>query len=206
VTSTASAEEARGPIGSIALSSPPRWSLSIDGYGGLGVLAMAESRQDSHPLAGAMARGRFRSFELGGYASVAPMTVDFAWAAGGLAGVWLPFHRWIDLEAALAGGARHYANPERDFGPGGYSFYVPTAGLRFGFSARTEGTVGARVGAMLIMDADLRIRRMAWSREPDPTNPIGERGRRAVGGVDVVLAITVGLDARGSSEVDERSR
>lgn len=177
------------------LAPPPAWSVSLDGLAGLGRLGM-RGHDDAHPVLGGMLRGRAGRIELGAYADWIPLTVESAWDAGGMVGAYVPFRRWLDFEAAGTLGLRSYASTDRAYGPSGYAVRTTAAGLRVGASGRAGDALGGRIGAMLIVSVDLAPRDLPWHQQPDAYDPRGERGVRRIGGVDVLMAMTFGLDVR----------
>ena len=180
------------------LAEPPRWSVALDGYAGLGLL-MNSQTEDSQALGGGATRIRLGYFEVGGFAEYA----DFGAAAGdshsthvgGLLGAFLPFHYWADLEGALGVGYRSYVDSRAIFGRGGYKHQTPTLSVRLGVSDRLGQWFGGRLGAQLFGSYDFKRENIPWETDVGTADePIIRTGSRRVGGFTVGMLMTVGID------------
>jgi hypothetical protein len=180
------------------------------GYGGdfeasagLGVLT-TRSGADSVGLLGGQARLRLSFFELGGFVERSQVTPDTASTVGALAGVWLPRKNGIDLDFALGLAERRYSHTE-----GGresaYELSTPALTARASFSDRNGSVLGERVGARLAVSWDLHVHERSYERvavrrdvvvgqETELPPPTAMVSSRSIGGVTVVLALTLALD------------
>lgn len=187
------------PLAEIRFETNPGWHVGLDLYGGLGALLGTDTR-GSYAFGGALIRARYKYYQLGGFYEFTddPRTSAGAFNAfGGFLGAWLPFHNWVDLEAALGVGSRTYRDPDPRFGPDGYELGGPTLNFRVGAYDRAgSGLFGGRIGAQIVAGYDLSQRDRPWRLTS--TDEDGEvvitRGVSHVGGLTVGLVLTVGLD------------
>jgi hypothetical protein len=119
---------------------------------------------------------------------------------GGFAGAWLPFSRWVDVDAALGLAWRLYENPSTIYGSRGLREDTSLLTFRLGVSSRSSARlVAARVGAALVVTADVDPRDVAWQRTYlllDGSE--GEtRGTTPIGGLTVGLTVGAGFEIGG---------
>lgn len=170
----------------------PPWSVLLEGYAGLGLLATTE-RVDSHALGGGALELGAGRLQIGGFVEALSMVEEHAVAYGGLVGVRQPFRHWVELDAFLGVGRRRFFNDAPRYGLGGYTTSGWLGTLRAGVSDRLGGTLGERVGVVLVTSIDLTPRDIAWHFGP-PQMPYENQGVHRVGGVSVTLAVTAGFD------------
>ena len=183
---------ARGePPGPVLAPAP--WSLALDAVAGNGVL-FTGSRDDAHPVLGGLLRARFRALEVGGYGEWTPHEVGDAHDFGALAGAFLPYRRWLDFELAGTFGQRVFANADTRYGAHGLSLQETTVGARAGVSARAGSLFAVRVGAMLAIVSGVTTHDVPFVWAADDAGSLVVRGSRRIGGTDVMLLFTVGVD------------
>ncbi|HEX4335674.1 MAG TPA: hypothetical protein VH062_07140 [Polyangiaceae bacterium] len=189
----------------VELGRPVKFGFGLEGYAG--IAAQARSGEDrAHGLAGGLARFRFHYFELGGTFELTDsgQSNDFRenrverWRAlGGFVGAVVPFHHWVDVEAAVGVSSRNYANGDSIYGPRGFSTNLPALTFRFGVSDRfTHRLIGPRIGAALVVAADLAHAEPRWSRQVlEFGGGISTvTGTTPIGGVSIGLVVSAGLE------------
>jgi hypothetical protein len=193
-----------------ALARPPGFGAALEGYAGIALLTGPGDAR-SRSLVGGLLRFRFRYFQLAGTAEVTDSgqadalneQLEESWRSLGVfAGAWLPFDRWIDVDAAVGYVDRRFSNPDPIYGPGGMSVGGSAIGWRFGISDRTsEKRLGARLGAALLGTIDLQTPAVPFERHfllvggGDGVT----RGTTYVGGVSVALAVQGGFELGGGA-------
>lgn len=174
------------------LKNKPGWSLGLEAYAGIGVLASSDATR-GHGIAGGLSRLRFGYFELGAGLEVSDLAVERWQQVGGFAGAFLPVTNWVDIDATVGLGERNYLSPDARYGPGGLDTRLPAMTLRLGFSDRpVDELFGFRVGAALLVGIDLTHRDIEWQYNPDGKNIV--TGTTPVGGVSVGMAVCLGFD------------
>lgn len=191
-------DTAEGSVG-FRLQDAPGWSGSLSANGQLLAVLGSEAR-GAYSAAGGTLRLRYRyytlgaAYELSDAAKVGGSFSEF----GGLAGVLLPFHNWLDFELAARVGQRTYQNEDRRYGPSGYSHATPVLGVSAMISDRSRsGILGGRLGGGLRASYDLKQADLSWTdtatnREGDEVE-VGS-GVDHIGGLTVGLFVDVGLD------------
>jgi hypothetical protein len=157
----------------------------------------AQSRtQSAHAFTGGLLRLRWGLAQLGGTYRVTDYNDDQWRSMGGFVGVWLPFHRWVDIEAAGGVARRTYSNDDSIYGPGGYEVTNTAITMRLGASARTsEGWLGMRVGGAVVASLDVGRKTLPWTYQYGPTDsPTVITGRSPIGGFTFGMQLSVGLD------------
>ena len=172
---------------------PPVWSAALDAYGGYGLLFTSD-QIESHALGGGLTRLRYRYLQLGAFAEVAGYVTSRTTHLGGVAGVYVPYRNFADVEGWLGFGVRRYVDNDRSFGPGGFEVSTPALSLRLGVSDRAGGVLGGRLGGQLLATFDLDREDVPWRIEPDERNPEGASGTRHVGGTSIVMLLVAGFD------------
>ena len=177
----------------------PGWAVGLDARAGIGILTRSEAR-GAFAFAGGLLRGHFQYFEAGffyDHADDAPSGGTFA-NFGGFAGAWLPFHNWVDFEAAVGLGSRRYTDGDPRYGAHGYALSSAALSLILGVSDRAHSdNIGGRVGGQLVITDDLSQHDKPWSvLVPDADgNQVLTHGTTHVGGLSLALVFTLGLDA-----------
>jgi hypothetical protein len=171
----------------------PSWSIAVDPYGGVGVM-VSRGATESIPLGGGLLRIRIQGLEIGGYAEAAVLTDDTVTSAGGLAGAFLPFRRWVAVELAAGYGARIYENRSARLSAGDYRVAIPAGTLLAGVSDRVGALLGFRLGAHLVACLDLAPKDLHWKIEASEHNPSGSSGVRHFGGLSVAMVLSIGTD------------
>ena len=193
----------RGP--GLHLDTPAKFGVGLEGYAG--ILAQFTGGEDrAHGFVGGLLRARFHYVEIGGTAewtdsgeagALLEGGIERWRAIGGFAGAFLPFHHWVDVEAAVGVTARRYVNPSTIYGPSGLNETFPALTFRFGVSDRmTNKLVGPRLGAALALGFDLGRADVQWRREYSIAGGgIGEiKGTTAIGGVSIGLVVGAGFE------------
>lgn len=179
------------------------YGADLEASAGLGVLT-TRSGTDSVVVLGAQARLRLAFLELGGFVERAQVTPNTTSTVGALAGVWLPRKNGIDLDFALGVAERRYIHTQG--GPGSaYELSTPALTAHASFSDRNGSVIGERVGARLALSWDLHVHERTYERvavrhdvvvgqETDLPPPTVTVSSRSIGGVTVVLVLTLALD------------
>jgi hypothetical protein len=198
-----------GRLGESHLELDPtrRWSVLVEGFGGLGVLKTSEGTE-AHSLAGGMARFRIWYIQAGGYVELTDRDTYDTRALGGVLGAYFPFRsrylgakgllgKWVDLDAVIGMGVRTYTSRDVRYGAGGFEESTPVGSLRLGVSDRSgSGTLGARLGAHLLASVDFAPKTRSWEVNYESEDGGGEsfRGTTPVGGYSFGMALSLGLD------------
>jgi len=193
-----------------ALARPPDLAAALEGYAGVALLTGAGDSR-SRSLIGGLLRFRYRYFQLAGAAEVTDTGQadalnerrEESWRSLGVfAGAWLPFARWIDVDAAVGYVDRRFSNADRSYGPDGMFVGGPAVGWRFGISDRsTEKRFGLRLGAALLGTVDLQSISAPFERRyrlPDGSENVTQ-GTTDVGGVSVALVVQGGFELGGGA-------
>jgi hypothetical protein len=193
-----------------ALARPPGFGAALEGYGGIALLAGAGATR-SRTVLGGLLRFRFRYVQLASVAEISDSGHAVAlneqreesWRSFGvLAGAWLPFERWIDVDAAVGYVDRRFYNPDRIYGLEGMNVGGPAIAWRIGISDRfREKKLGARLGAALLGTIDLQSPSAPFERRFLVFGG-GEgisRGTTDVGGVSIALVVQGGLELGGGA-------
>lgn len=193
-----------------ALARPPGFGAALEGYAGVALLAGPGDTR-SRTVLGGLLRFRYRYVQLAGLAEISDSGQADAlneqheehWRSlGVLAGAWLPFDRWIDVDAAVGYVDRRFYNPDRIYGPEGMDAGGAAIGWRFGISDRfREKKLGTRLGAALVGTIDLQSPSAPFERRFLIFGG-GEgvsRGTTDVGGVSIALVIQGGLELGGGA-------
>jgi hypothetical protein len=182
----------------IHFESEPGWGVGIDARAGIGILTRSDAR-GAFAFAGGLLRAHYRYFEAGGFydhADDSPAGGTFS-HFGGFVGAWLPFHNWVDFEAALGLGSRRYVDTDPRYGAGGYDKASAALSLTLGVSDRVHGEwLGGRVGGQLVLTDDLGQSERPWRFVDQGTagDPIVTTGTTHVGGLSLALVFTLGFD------------
>ena len=189
----------------LKLDNPRALGFGIDAYGGIG-MEFSGGDDRAHMVGGGLARLRLGYFQVGGTFeltdsgenhSLGEAKIEHWRAFGGFAGVMLPYHHWVDVDATLGVEARTYVNSSTIYGANGLSASLPALTLRFGVSDRvTHKLVSPRLGAAMVFTADLEHRDAPWHyRYQSANGTVSESsGTTAIGGVSIVLVLTVGFE------------
>ena len=184
-----------------------RWSVLVEGFGGLGVLKTKDGTE-AHSFGGGMGRFRIWYFQAGGYAEVTDRENYDSRAFGGVVGAYFPFRtrhlgpagllgKWVDLDAVLGFGVRTYTSRDARYGAGGYEESTPVGSLRLGVSDRSgSGTLAARFGAHLLASLDFAPKTRTWQVSYASEDGEGDAfsGRTRIGGYSIGMALSLGLD------------
>lgn len=195
------------PQSLIELDPTRRWSVLVEGFGGIGVLKTKDGTE-AHSLGGGMARFRIWYFQAGGYVELTDRESYDTRAFGGVVGAYFPFRtrhlgpkgllgKWVDLDAVLGFGVRSYTSDDPRYGAGGFEESTPVGSLRLGVSDRSgSGTLAARFGAHLLASLDFAPKTRNWEVSYDSENEEGDRfsGRTHIGGYSVGMALSLGFD------------
>lgn len=174
------------------LKSHPGWSLGLESYAGLGVLADQDGSR-GHSLAGGISRLRISYFEAGGELEVSDLSGVRWRKAGGFVGAFLPLVNWVDLDATFGLAQRSYSNPDTRYGSGGLALKTTTLTFRLGFSDRViDELFGLRLGAALLFDADLKRQAAHWTYSQPGQQDVS--GDTRVGGFSTAVVVTLGFD------------
>jgi hypothetical protein len=112
---------------------------------------------------------------------------------GGFVGAFLPLVNWVDIDLAVGLAQRAYLNADDRYGPGGLDLKIPALTFRIGFTDRViDERFGLRLGAALLMDADLRRKEAAWAYTVPGQDTV--IGTTHVGGFSTALVATLGFD------------
>jgi hypothetical protein len=176
----------------------PGWAVGLDARAGIGILTRSEAR-GSFAFAGGLLRAHYHYLQIGGYYDHADDSTSGGTFSsfGGFAGAWLPYHNWVDFEAAVGLGARRYSDSDSRYGNGGYTQSGAALSLILGVSDRAHGDrFGGRVGGQLVLTDDLSQHDRPWSIiAPDESgNAVTTSGTTHVGGLSLALVFTIGLD------------
>jgi|GEM_PF-3295307 len=175
------------------LKSAPGWSIGLETYAGLSVLADTDGSR-GHALAGGLSRLQLSYFQMGGVLEVSDLSVLRWRKLGGFVGAHLPLVNWVDLEATVGLAQRAYSSPDDRYGPGGLALKAPTLMFRLGFSDRViDERFGLRLGAALLFDADLKRQKAPWSYSQLGLQE-AVTGETSVGGFSTALVVTLGFD------------
>ena len=190
------------------LARPPGFGAALEGYAGIALLTGPGDAR-SRSLIGGLLRFRYRYFQLTGAAEVTDTgqadalneQLEESWRSLGVfAGAWLPFDRWIDVDAAVGYVDRRFSNPDPIYGPQGMYVGGPALGLRFGISDRfSEKKLGARLGAAVLGTIDLQSLSAPFERRFLLFGG-GEsvtRGTTDIGGVSIALVVQGGFELGG---------
>lgn len=191
----------------IELDPTRRWSVLVEGFGGLGVLKSKDGTE-AHSFGGGMGRFRIWYFQAGGYAEVTDRENYDTRAFGGVVGAYFPFRtrhlgpkgllgKWVDLDAVLGFGVRTYTSDDPRYGAGGFEETTPVGSLRLGVSDRSgSGTLAARFGAHLLASLDFAPKTRHWevSYESEGSGTDSVSGRTHIGGYSFGMALSLGLD------------
>jgi hypothetical protein len=171
------------------------WGAGLDGVVGLAMPAESDT-QSAHAFAGGLARVHWTYIEIGGAYVATDVSSDEWRSVEGFVGAWLPFHRWVDVEAAGGVARRTYSSSDTRYGPNGFSVANTALTLRVGASARTsEGWLGARAGGAIVAALDVGRENLRWSYELGSVeNPRVIEGRSPIGGFTLALQLSLGLD------------
>lgn len=174
------------------------WSVGLDGYAGLSTLTTSE-RTKGHALAGGVSRLRFSFVQFGATLEVSDL-VDEQWRSlGGFVGAFVPFTNWIDVDASIGLASRNWISKDTRYGAGGTSVRLPALNFRLGVSDRmTNGLLGPRMGAALLVGLDLDRRDVPWSYQISRSESVS--GTTQFGGLTVALVATFGLDVNKRSK------
>jgi hypothetical protein len=182
----------------VRLDAPATLAFGLETYAGVGVLANEDDNL-AHGLAGALLRAKYGYAEVGAIVEWSDLRRgelrQERWRSiGGFAGAFLPFRKWIGIEAALGVVSRNYFNPDPHYGRNGYEIEMPALTLRLGISDRSsKRLLGANVGVGLAMGVDLKRPRVSWEyASTDRTYRVA--GETVVGGITVAMVVTVGFD------------
>lgn len=184
-----------------------RWSVLVEGFGGLGVLKTKDGTE-AHSFGGGMGRFRIWYFQAGGYAEVTDRENYDSRAFGGVVGAYFPFRtrhlgpsgllgKWVDLDAVLGFGVRTYTSRDARYGAGGFEESTPVGSLRLGVSDRSgSGTLAARFGAHLLASLDFAPQTRSWQVSYESESGEGDEfsGRTHIGGYSIGMALSLGLD------------
>lgn len=178
----------------------------LEGALGSGVLATG-SGTESLALLGAQARLRIALVQVAGFAERSQAAVDTVITYGGVAGVWLSPADLPDFDLGLGLARRTYAHDTPGGAIGDYALSTPAVVARCGVSDRAFRQVGARLGARLSLSWDTRrherqfeygVSRSAPGATPRSDPTLVQRSRH-VGGVSVVLSLTIALDVTAAA-------
>jgi hypothetical protein len=183
----------------ISFEKQPGWAVGLDAFGGLAALMGTDTR-GSYAFAGALLRGRYRYYEIGGFFTMSddPMSSPGSLREfGGILGAWLPFKNWVDFELAARVGARTHTDPATRYGPDGYEHTSATLGFQLGVTDRVHGEkLGGRIGAQIVGSYDLSQKDQVWTQLRE--NPDGmmvlTSGTTHVGGFSLGIQMSLGLD------------
>jgi hypothetical protein len=184
-----------------AAVAPPPFSALVDGYAGLGATT-TDANAEGLATAGVGVRLRLGHYGLGGFGQMGTVRDGSSDALGGTLSYYLPYQNFADLEVALGGGVHRFRTNEARF-QGNYDVSIPMATLRIGVSSRSNGVVGARLGAALHIDADLARQDAPWRADARIEGAPDVTGVRRLGGIATMLMFTVGFDV---SPNDPRTR
>ena len=183
------------------------FSVGLEAYGGLSLLLTHGPDDQARALGGGLLRLSYWYLQAGatleasnsGEATALNAPEQEKWAAaGGFAGVLIPFHRWIDVESTIGVVSRTYSNGSRIYGGGaGFEETAPSITWRAGISARSgQGLFGARVGSGFFGSVDMVTHDPVWQRTFHI--PGGETltysGTTPIGGVSFGFYLSVGLE------------
>lgn len=191
----------------IELDPTRRWSVLIEGFGGLGVLKSKDGTE-AHSFGGGMGRFRIWYLQAGGYAELTDRENYDTRAFGGVVGAYFPFRtrhlgpkgllgKWVDLDAVLGFGVRTYTSRDSRYGAGGFEESTPVGSLRLGVSDRSgSGTLAARFGAHLLANVDFAPKTRSWEVSYDSEGEAGDSfsGRTHIGGYSFGMALSLGFD------------
>ena len=149
---------------------------------------------ESYLLGGGLLRVRIHYLWLGAYLEGAGLPDTYSVGYGGAVGAFVPYWRWVDVDAALTLGVRTYSTMSRLNYLGHYSTSTPALGARVGVSDRAGEFVGVRVGAHIAATLDLDRKEKEWHVAPTPQNPSGSSGTTQFGGFSFTVAVSIGLD------------
>jgi hypothetical protein len=195
------------PSSLIELDPTRRWSVLVEGFGGLGVLKSKDGTE-AHSFGGGMGRFRIWYLQAGGYAELTDRENYDTRAFGGVIGAYFPFRtrhlgpkgllgKWVDLDAVLGFGVRTYTSNDVRYGAGGFEASTPVGSLRLGVSDRSgSGTLAARFGAHLLASVDFAPKTKSWQVSYDSEGEAGDSfsGRTHIGGYSFGMALSLGFD------------
>lgn len=183
-----------GPPRSTAIAIDPsmQLALGLEGYTGPSIIHQKEGFLGQWGTGG-LIRGTISVVQLGCALETAS-GLRRGWdSAVFFAGAWLPFTNWVDVEGTLGFGRRRHENLDTRLGPHGATVSLPSAMMRLGISDRSGmGLFGARLGAALLADLDLRRKDVPWEYEVSENRSAG--GTMGFGGFSVSMVVNVGLD------------
>jgi hypothetical protein len=175
------------------LKSTPGWSIGLETYAGLGVLVDQDVSR-GHALAGGLSRFQLSYLEAGGVLEVSDLSVVRWRKVGGFVGAYLPLVNWVDIHATVGLAQRAYSNPDDRYGAGGLALKTSTLTFRLGFSDRViDERFGLRIGAALLVDADLKRQAAHWSYSQLGVQE-SVTGNTNVGGFSTGIVVTLGFD------------
>ncbi|HEY6562147.1 MAG TPA: hypothetical protein VI072_32995 [Polyangiaceae bacterium] len=178
----------------------------LEGALGFGVLATG-SGTESLGLLGAQARLRVAFVQVAGFAERSQAAVDSVATYGGVAGFWLSPTDLPDFDLGLGLSRRTYAHDTPGGALGDYALSTPAVVARLAVSDRAFGRVGPRLGARLSLSWDTRrherrfeyeVSRATPAATPTSDSTLVQRSRH-VGGVSVVLSLTIALDVTAAA-------
>jgi hypothetical protein len=188
------------PSRGFELDPPSKFGVGLEGYAGIGT-EFTSGDEQAHGLVGGLLRGRFHYVQIGATYEITDAVGHWR-AIGGYAGAFLPFYRWIDVDASVGVSARTYVDPNSMYGEGGLKETVPSLTFRFGVSDRlTNRLVSPRVGAVLALAFDLARRDVAWRHEYALENggTSVTTGTTAIGGISIGLLVNLGFEVGARS-------
>ncbi|MGC4067561.1 MAG: hypothetical protein QM784_23530 [Polyangiaceae bacterium] len=176
----------------IHLEQAPGGAVGIDGYSGIGMLAM-DGRRVGHAYYGGLLRASYGYFELGGQLERSDRTKEQWSYVGGFAGAHLPYTNWVDVHSTVGIGIRSFDNDDRRYGPSGAKVSVPSLAFRLAITDRsTETGFAACLGAAFFAQFDLARHSVPW--EYRIRDVVISQGQTVFGGLTVGLMMSLGLD------------
>lgn len=174
------------------LKKSPGWSLGLEAYAGIGVLADSDGTR-GHELAGGQSILRISYVQMGASMEAGGVELVGWHKVGGFLGAYLPLVNWVDVDASVGLAKRTYFNGSQRYGAGGLEASTAALTFRLGFTDRLiDERFGLRLGGALLFDADLRHKSASWTYEAAGQQT--STGTTPVGGYTVGLAATVGFD------------
>jgi hypothetical protein len=176
----------------IHLDPAPGASVGIEGYSGIGMLAM-DGRRVGHAYYGGLLRAVYGYFELGGQLERSDRTKEQWSYVGGLAGARLPYTNWVDVHSTVGLGVRFFDNADRRYGPSGARVSVPSLSFRLAITDRSAETgFAACLGASVFTQIDLARESVSW--EYRIRDVVITHGETVFGGWTVGATMSLGLD------------
>ena len=204
------AEPEPTPSRGFELDAPSKFGVGLEGYAGIAT-QFTSGEERAHGLVGGLLRARFHYVQIGatyeitdsGQATgITENSIEHWQAIGGSAGVFLPFQRWVDMDASVGMSARKYVNTDHIYGDKGLNETVPSLTFRFAVSDRlTHKLVSPRLGAALALGFDLARTEVEWRRE---YGLVGggtgvTTGTTAIGGISIGLLVNLGFEVGARS-------